>query len=866
MSFRRQLLLFTAFTGAAILPGLPALGQAASPSGGQPNTADVPAATQSSPVPETAGTAVPTAGQAGDNAIANITIKKQQLLLKQKDVTSAITEIGPRDIQAQGNQGSTQSLLAQSAPAIHVYQQGPGQNFPIISVRGVRGAELATTLDGVPFQDLIYGGQGSFENSNIGGQFDIEQIDGVTVYPGVAPPGVQGYGTNGGTLAYSSKKPTDERYLDVFGSIGSFSTDEYGFEANSGKIKELDNLKLLLRYAATESGGYVDNTQAKYRDMLFAFDKPYSDGLSKITGTVIYNNDFGYIQPQPTASNLLDLNGKYYNPPKSEEFFRQQNDYLSVILGDETYVNDYIFLSGHAFYLRNTANESTYENPNLFVPPTANTSYYYFQQNLFNFYGPGFYNGPGSPRYNAQSFRYDPHIYGDPNLGFGLNAQRSISENEVFGLAPKAQIFLPFNNITVGGLVARAKQKSAIYYGGTEDVPVEPLVNGLPPVTDTRAIYQVYFQDKIDLLDNKLHLEPGFTYEGAQSQLAKPVTFVSPTNPLVDAQGGYRLKKWNREILPYYGASYDLPYNFTVYGSEGDSALYAPLDDFGLGNVGSSTAAPNPAIAHAIEGGLRYNTDKLYMNLDYFYQKIDRAFGFFSNPKTQLSVNSNVGIEEFKGVEAAFKYRVTPDVTIFGNAAYVLAKYLQSYPANTSVGKDQFGFAFKGQHISGVPDWTALLGVDYTKKSVVREDDTFFARFFANYIGTQETTLDLNPAQTDVVLGNQTVAGGTLGAATTTAKNLPKNIGLQLPVGGTFGSLRPLFLFNAVFDYTMPINYAYVKRVKFELNFQNIFNTHYFSYYYNQYSPFAGNYSGVAFNDGLVAPPFSVTFTTTVRF
>ena len=69
-------------------------------------------------------------------------------------------------------------------------------------------------------------------------------------------------------------------------------------------------------------------------------------------------------------------------------------------------------------------------------------------------------------------------------------------------------------------------------------------------------------------------------------------------------------------------------------------------------------------------------------------------------------------------------------------------------------------------------------------------------------------------------------------------------------------------------DYTYPIHYAYVKQVKFEVNAQNIFNTHFFGYFYNQYSPFEGSYaaSGPAFNDGLVGPPASVTLTTTVRF
>lgn len=850
MSFRRNLMLFTACTAVALSPVY-----------------------RDRAVAQTAPDA---SAQAGDAPIADIEVKRQQLLLKQKDVVSAITEVGPREVEAAGNIGSVQSLLQQAAPNVHVYQQGPGQNFPIISVRGVRGAELAQTLDGIPTQDLIFGGQGAFEVSNVGAPFTLEQIEGVTVYPGVSAPGTQGYGTTGGTLAYQSKKPSDERYFDVLGSVGSFGpTTEYGFTANSGKIAELGDLKVLLQYTSTNTGGYVDNTNAQYHDMLFSFDKPYDGGLSHITGTVIYNSDSGYIQPQPTATPLLDFYGKYYNSPKSEQFFRQDNDFLTVIVGDQTYINDSLNFSGNLFYIHENSDSTSYENPNLFIQPGApsynggpNTSYYYFSQNISNFYGPGYYGGPGTPRYNSRFFAYDPNIYGDSNLGFGNNSERQQVFTDTMGAAPKFQAFLPYNNITLGGLVARSKQSSQIFYGGTPNIPLDPLVNALPADTDTRVIYQIYAQDKIDLFDNTLHIEPGLTFEGALSQLNRPTSFINPAkNPLVDANGGYELQKWDRELLPYIGGSYDLPYNVTVFGSYGESALYAPLDDFALGNAGSSTAAPSPAIAHAFEGGLRYNTENLLLSADYFYQKIDRAFGFFQNPKTLLNVNSNVGQQEFKGVEATVKYKVTPEITLFGNAGYTLAKYLQSYPGFTSIGKDQFGYAFKGQPISGVPDWTATIGIDYNKKSQFVEGDEVFARLFTNYTGAQPTSLDLNPNQTDIGTGSTLVPGGTLGAATTTNKKLPAS---QLtPICcGTFGSIRPYWIVNAVIDYTYPVHYAYVKQVKFELNAQNIFNTHFFGYYYNQYAPLEGSYgdSGNAFNDGLVGPPASVTLTTTVRF
>ncbi len=110
------------------------------------------------------------------------------------------------------------------APSVYVYQQGIGNNEPVLSIRGTRGLETAQTLDGVPMQDLLNGGTGAYLQNNIGGYFNLDQIDGVSIYPGVAYPDKGTFGTIGGTVAYASKRPSNDFYLDVFGSVGSFQT------------------------------------------------------------------------------------------------------------------------------------------------------------------------------------------------------------------------------------------------------------------------------------------------------------------------------------------------------------------------------------------------------------------------------------------------------------------------------------------------------------------------------------------------------------------------------------------------------------------------------------------------------------------
>ena len=801
---------------------------------------------QSTPTGGNAGT-----GDAGDEPIADVTIKKRELLLKQKDVPSGITEIGERDIQAVGELSSVQSLLQQSAPSVNVYQQGLGQDVPVISVRGVRGADLATTLDGIPTQDLLNGGSGSFLANNIGNPFDINQISGVTVQPGIAPPGVQGYGTIGGTLAYNSKRPVDDRYFDVFGGIGSYGTDQYGIEFNSGKLKDADNLKVLFRYDRGESGGYIDYTESKYRDIYLALDKPYSNGLSNVGFTMIANTADGYLQPSPIEIQKLAQDGQFNNYDKSQDFFRQDNQFLTLLLSDDTYVNDYIKVGGTAFYLRADNKSQSYVSPSLIG---ANQPFQPNFQVPFFIVGP---IGPGTPFFNSQYFNYNPAIFGNSTgnnpdgtpgnspQGFGENASEIFQVSNTYGIKPEVNFFLPYNNIRVGALIAREQQDNRTYYYGQVPIVAQNGYNEYNVNYNERQLYEGYIQDRIDLFANTLHLEPGFTYEGVLARLQDGVSYGGAALAL-NPNGAYNLNRFDREALPYFGASYDLPdplKNTSIYGSWGRSALFAPVSDYALSSNGS-TAASGPERLTAVEAGVKYNTDRLYLNVDYFNQRVTRAFSFFANYISNTFEFANQGIEEFKGFEASFKFKITPEIGVFGAGSHTLAKYLQSYAAFTTIFEDQFGYAFKGSPISGVPDFVANIGVDYDKKNIFKANDETYLRFWMVYTGQQYTTYDISP--NPAVTPNPQ-----LQAATVT------NQGYKLSAYA---------LFNASLHYTLPVERLPIKKIDFQLNAQNIFNQHYKAYFYNQYVSYNGVYGGAPYSTFIPGAPAVVLFQASARF
>ena len=824
--------------------------------------------------------------------------------------------------------------MLRQAPSVYVYQQGLGDNAPEITVRGLRGLEIATTLDDVPTQDLLAPGQLYLAN-NLGGVFTLSQISGVSLYPGVAYPDKNTFGTIGGTIAYTSKRGTDDRYFDVTGSIGSFGTYKEGFEFNSGRLDGPlgtgDNApKVLLNYNNLQSEGFIDGTPNRENEMEFAFDKPYDDAQSNFQATVIYNTATGLIENEPVPIPYLQQNGRFSNYPTNLDFAAQRNDFLTLILKNDTYINDTFKVGITAFYLNNDNQLETYGDPRVFVPggqtsilssgnstPFINNPAGFGEGGLFGPAGGGdpigiYGNGYGGYFYGT-GHTYDPSkYYNNPKAcppsiiaayggaGYspcGLNDEIVVQHTDTYGIQPRVTITPPDiagigNTIKIGGLVAKETSPAQFEYLGAFPNTPQTQANAYGENSGgvMRTIYQLYAQDKIEFLENTLHVTPGLTIEGTSSSDKSADIFRSKASPYYGpngvANGGtetnrfgpYSATKWDRDYLPFFNVSYDLDKvvpalkGTTLYASFGESALFAPVTDFGPNTAGPP---PGASIVHLYEGGAQYVSSSLLITGDYFYQKIDRDFGFYSSQSGTnfgASTYSNTGQREIKGVEAKTEYNITPSIQLFGNASYTLAKYLRNSLSFVTVAEDQYGVALKGTHVSGVPDWLSTFGADYHIKSAIRDGDAFDARLTGQYTGHQYTTYDLQGSNVYVAgVPGVDYSGGlhstnvfdTFTGATTTD-----------PGGG----ISPFVVFNLDMNYTIPTpDLPAVKKITFDLNIQNLFDQKYFQYFYKQISPAScsktttnptGNPYGCTpqFADGIPGEPFSVFFTVTARF
>lgn len=750
--------------------------------------------------------------------------KYQKLLVGEKNIASAMSVITPEQIKHASSSQSIYSML-RLTPSVNEYQQNIGPGTPTLTVRGVRMSQLAQTLDGIPMISLLHGGQGAYINNqdnNVGSLVSMGQIEGIHVYPGVAPPDRGGFATVGGTVSYSTKMPTKKFYTDIFSKVGSFSTDNYGFEVNSGSIPDTDGLRILTRLSQTQTDGYIQNTPARYTDFLFSAIKPYDYGLSKVTATVIYNQGSGNMLTETTPIPQLNKYGIYFNYPLSEASNYQDNKYLTAILGDQTYVNSHIVLSGKLFYIGKSNKFEGYTNPDY-----INSTYPY----QVNFNSPYFAYGPIGPSYgNSNNITYNPaQTFGSYHAGEAAEIQ--YNHTDTLGFAPKINVFLPDNAITIGGLFARETtgDNNATYFYGNLNMPQQNGYNALSyGDIEKRTVYSGYVQDKISLFNNSLHIEPGVTITGVSTTNYVPSNiYNSPSHP-------YTLGNYDKDILPYLGISYDITPKYIIYASYGKGARFAPVQDYVLGSSGSTTVAPGPETVNAYEAGLRYVGRHLYLNFDGFLQNMHGMFSFYTDYLTNYSVYANIGEQQMKGLELSGKYQVTPDITVFGNTSYTDARYMNSFSASDTPFEGQYGYVFAGDPLAAVPNWLATLGVRY-------HTSNFSTQLYGTYTGPQPTTYDLPPTEPELVLQDATV---------------PTN-SVKVP---------PYFLLNLSASYKLHVNMDHLKYLKLGLNINNLLDNQYYVHTAQVYKQYGFTAVGQQYNSAYPGEPRFIEVGLTGRF
>jgi iron complex outermembrane receptor protein len=797
--------------------------------------------------------------------IEEVKIRYKKLLLREKDIPNAVSTLGPKDVQKENpTTGSIQTLLRYT-PNVVAYSSQGGQADTTLAIRGVENDELAETLDGIPINSLR-GDTGDYLSNNIGGPVTLNEIDGVTVYPGLAPPDHQGFGTVGGTIAYTTKQPTDARYEELEGGYGSFDTSHIGFTINTGDLGSgPDAPKALILYDQSQTAGFISNTNAQYHNFMFNGIKPYDNGLSKIGLVIIYNQGKGYelLDPVPTA--LQQQYGRNYNFPKSEGFYDQAGQFLTTILSDETYINQYAIFNGSLFFRHDSSSTDSYES----AANVTSGGYLANIQSAYNFDGCVGADASGGGD-TSGFFNYSP-IAAFGSCAAGETDEYLISHSNVIGITPKLTLFAgAHNTIVIGGLLAKDTSSGNYEYLYGEDAASQHEENGyneyLGGEGNGRSVYSAYLQDKITLLNDKLQITPGVKVDAAYTSVSQE-----------EQDGAYdpaKLQNFTKIGEWYIGAAYNLPDHFVLFGSAGKGSLFAPTADYASGaasGLTGGTSAPSPEIVHLFEGGLRYDTPRLYLSADYYYQAIADGFGYYENfdANPPQVYDSNSGGYLFRGVEASGKFLITPELSVFANGSYDKTEYTKSFPGFDTLAQDQFGNGITGTPLSNVPDWTGTIGADY-------DSGPFSFGISGLYTGREYTTEDVNqpnPANPpQFAYGVPPYPGP--GPA-------PANYGINPATGSEYEStslngatitnptrLNPAnFVVNLLLSYKVPLPNTYLQSLTLSLNVQNLLDEHYYTYVFQSENPMGGLYLPQnSFGSGYYGAPRSLTVDAVARF
>ncbi|TYL71440.1 TonB-dependent receptor [Bradyrhizobium cytisi] len=169
------------------------------------------------------------------------------------------------------------------APSVMTSPSGFGGDDAKISIRGFQVGQFNITLDGIPLRAFnLLQRSGSFVMTNDLGQVSIDRGPGTASTVGDA--------TFGGTVAMQTKSPMSTMATTATTSYGSFNTQLYGLQFDSGQIKGANGASLFLDTQFTKSDGYFTNTAKQRENAALKIQQPLSDN-TMLTFVSIYNDE-----------------------------------------------------------------------------------------------------------------------------------------------------------------------------------------------------------------------------------------------------------------------------------------------------------------------------------------------------------------------------------------------------------------------------------------------------------------------------------------------------------------------------------------------------------------------------------------------
>jgi iron complex outermembrane receptor protein len=565
-----------------------------------------------------------------------------------------------------------------------VAQQNYGE-----SIRGFQYTQFNQLFDG-----LVLPGTTSTFAPQDAVYFTDHDIGQITVDRGPGTASTIGYATFGGTVAIQSKDPDQDATINPYATMGSFRSDLYGLDLETGAQKNLNGGRGFIDLSDTASGAAPSGTSTERKNAFVKWVQPLGDN-TVLTAVAIINRSYGHT---PYGATLAELHayGQGYalnGNPGSQDFTGNNTDVYNT---DYEYLN-LISALGYGVTLDDTAYTTSYDHDG-FAGDDPNGTQCNINVSTSTGCTPktvGYINGKLAPVGDV------PGLSGHNDFRDWGNVLR-LQKSTPYGVI-KAGLWVDY----VSNSAFKVNADLSQIEGGTNVTPYSTTATGIPYTyhyADTLTTLQPYLETDITVIPN-LTLIPGIRY----TSVTRAINAAVNKSTLVPAN----FNETYTDPQPSGEIKYRISPAWSAYGQIAAGFLAPPLSVL---NVAQPTAV-KPETTTNYQLGTSYQTAGLSTSLDFYYIPFNN---YISSQKINgNTIYSNQGGAVFRGVEADLTKTIAYGLSLYANGTLNDARYNN------------------GAQVEQTPRRTAALGGLYDHTGIAQAHDEIFATLITKVVGPQ---------------------------------------------------------------------------------------------------------------------------------
>ena len=525
-------------------------------------------------------------------------------------------------------------------PAGPVSQQNYGE-----SIRGFQYNQINTTFDGI----VLPGGPSSFAPQSAV-YFTSHDLGSVNVERGPGTASQIGYATFGGTIALLSKDPASTLSFNPYGTTGSFNQYQYGLEADTGLIPELNGARGMLDMSHLSTEAYLTGVTTDRNNIYSKWEQPVGDS-TLLTFVGMVNDSYGHTAYGSTLGEIVAFGPNYGlsdNPRAANPGIAQAYQGFNT----DIYNTDFEYLRirsdlGSGFGIDETLYTASYfrrgtegKDPNDPYATNLNGTIY-----INNVPVKVSDNVPGVSKHN--DFRdwgsisratYDT-TYGQARIGlwFDFNANNAYRTNIDFDQG--WQVYTKKRVTTPYGAFSQLYSQNLITLAPYGEFAIRPT----PELTITPGVKFISVQRDLDAI----------VYNGYPPGESSHI--------------------WS-DVLPAIDVHYKLRPDLVVYAQWAQGFLAPPLSTQDSASKG--TVTPQTTTNYQI--GTAYQTDRMTLAADGYYIPFNNYITSQTNSSGTLYSNS--GGATYKGLETEGTVKIAYGVSLYANATVNSATFDNGNP------------------------------------------------------------------------------------------------------------------------------------------------------------------------------------------